>query len=156
MEAAGLVVREEAPPPIATTLFRLTPRGRDLEAVIAALGRWGAPLLPARPGKDVFLDHWIALPLRLYVRDETPSMAPVTIALRAGEESLTVETVGDGSIRTQAGNAHIADLRIEGPPQTILQLLTGKTSVAHARAQGLRCEGDVRVLRRFGAKSASD
>ena len=28
LEAAGLVAREEAPPPIATTLFRLTERAR--------------------------------------------------------------------------------------------------------------------------------
>ncbi len=30
MEKAGIIVREEAPPPIATTVYRLTPRGREL------------------------------------------------------------------------------------------------------------------------------
>ena len=30
LENAGVVAREEAPPPIATTLFRLTPRGEEL------------------------------------------------------------------------------------------------------------------------------
>ena len=45
MEQAGLVTREAAPPPIATTLFQLTNRGKELEPVIAELGRWGAPLL---------------------------------------------------------------------------------------------------------------
>src|SRR3954468_24706379 len=44
LEAAGIVEREDAPPPIATTLFRLTERGAALEPVIYALGRWGAPL----------------------------------------------------------------------------------------------------------------
>src|SRR3954452_4793893 len=43
LEAAGLVDRQDAPPPIATTLFRLTPRGEALRPVIDELGRWGFP-----------------------------------------------------------------------------------------------------------------
>src|SRR5437867_2184126 len=45
LEGAGLVSREEAPPPIATTLFHLTQRGKDLEPVMLSIGRWGSPLL---------------------------------------------------------------------------------------------------------------
>jgi hypothetical protein len=48
LEDAGVVVREEAPPPIATTLFRLTERGRELEAALLQLGLWGAPMLAHR------------------------------------------------------------------------------------------------------------
>jgi DNA-binding HxlR family transcriptional regulator len=39
LESAGLVEREDAPPPVATTLFRLTGRGAALEPVITELGR---------------------------------------------------------------------------------------------------------------------
>ena len=39
LEAAGLVAREEAPPPVATTLFRLTPRGEGLRPVLDELMR---------------------------------------------------------------------------------------------------------------------
>src|SRR5690242_21611800 len=31
LEKAGVITREDAPPPIATTLFRLTPRGEQLD-----------------------------------------------------------------------------------------------------------------------------
>ena len=48
LEEAGVVQREEAPPPVATTLFRLTPRGAALEPVLEQIGRWGAPLLDDR------------------------------------------------------------------------------------------------------------
>jgi DNA-binding HxlR family transcriptional regulator len=41
LEQAGLVIREEAPPPIAATSFRLTARGEELEPTLYALGRWG-------------------------------------------------------------------------------------------------------------------
>src|SRR2546423_10330659 len=32
LEKAGLLSREDAPPPVATTLFRLTPRGEQLRS----------------------------------------------------------------------------------------------------------------------------
>jgi DNA-binding HxlR family transcriptional regulator len=34
LEDAGVVCREEAPPPVATTLFKLTPRGKELAPVL--------------------------------------------------------------------------------------------------------------------------
>ena len=152
MEQAGLVAREEAPPPIAASLFRLTTRGKELEPVIAALGRWGAPLLAASAAGDIFCDHWVVLPLRLYVRDRSPEDRPLRIGLRAGAELVTLQTVGDGSIRVHSGRPSDADARIEGPPHLILRLLTAKTSLAEAQAQGLRFEGDPKALRRFGCR----
>src|SRR5215475_5853674 len=50
---AGLVVRAYEPPPVATNLFRLTERGRALEAAMLALGSWGAPLLGQASSDDV-------------------------------------------------------------------------------------------------------
>src|SRR5690242_12627810 len=46
LERAGIVSREEAPPPIATTLFALTERGHELKPVVHALGQWGISLMP--------------------------------------------------------------------------------------------------------------
>src|SRR6266478_1110343 len=54
LEQAGIVYREDAPPPIATTLFRLTPRGEALQAAVAELGRWGAPLLAKPADEDAY------------------------------------------------------------------------------------------------------
>src|SRR6266481_3000280 len=45
LEQAGIVSREDAPPPVATALFQLTDRGRQLETVLMEIGRWGGPLL---------------------------------------------------------------------------------------------------------------
>src|SRR5712692_1669705 len=101
---AGLVSREAAPPPIATTLFRLTDRGKQLEPVIEALGRWGAPLLASATGTEAFCSHWLALPVRLYVRDKSPSARPVRLEVRSGGERVTIETLGDGSGTTGVGS----------------------------------------------------
>src|SRR6266550_2296550 len=54
LERAGIVTREEAPPPIATTLFGLTPRGEELGPVLRALGQWGVPLMRNGPEGDAF------------------------------------------------------------------------------------------------------
>ena len=45
LEKAGILGREQAPPPVATALFALTPRGEQLAPVMRELGRWGAPLM---------------------------------------------------------------------------------------------------------------
>lgn len=149
MERNGLITSEAAPPPVATTLHRLTARGRELEPVIAALGRWGTPLLGGGGDNDAFRDHWAALPLRLYVRDRNPEEPGVRIGLLAGTEALILETAGDGSVRVRQGNVADSDARIAGPSHLILSLLMGKTKLDAAQAHGVRFEGNAEVLRRF-------
>ena len=153
LETAGIVWREDAPPPVATTLFRLTDRGEQLGPVLAALGQWGAPLLPDTPGKDVFCDQWTLLPLRIYLRDQAPSGSHVRVALKAGGESLLLETTGNGSIKVQPGTSPDADARIEGSPRVILSLLMRRMTLPEAKAKGLKLTGDRRVLQRFGPKT---
>jgi DNA-binding HxlR family transcriptional regulator len=155
MEEAGLVYRESAPPPIATTLFHLTSRGKELEAVVDALGRWGAPLLAKSTKKDVFCSHWIALPLNLHVRDQAPGQPQVTVEVRAGNEPVIIETLGDGKVRARPGAAPDPDGVLDGPPELIIGLLTGKLRLKEARASGLRYEGDPKVLRRLQPAGAA-
>ena len=145
LESDGIIAREEAPPPIATTLFRLTPRGLELEAVIQELGRWGAPLMTEPDAQDVRRDHWLALPVRLFVNDRTPDGPPITIELRAGAEPITVET-REGKVHTRRGAAENPDLILAGEPQLVVGVLTGQLSLTAARARGLRTQGDARVL----------
>jgi len=155
LEAAGLITREDEPPPIATKVLRLTSRGKELAPAIAALGWWGRPLLAEDVDNDAFRDHWVILPLRQYVRDRSPGARPITLALRLGKEHVTLETASDGSVRVQPGNPTRRDALIDGEPGTILALLSAKVSLAAARAKGVRFEGDPKILRRFGSKYTS-
>jgi DNA-binding HxlR family transcriptional regulator len=152
LEQAGIVRREAAPPPIATDLFQLTDRGKELEPVVHQLGRWGGPLLSKRARNDVFRSHWLALPIKLHLSDRTPDRPPITIELRTGEEPMIIETV-DGTVRTRPGFAENPDAVLSGPPQLIVGVLTGKLDLTDARAAGLRYEGDPKILRRVQAKS---
>ncbi len=148
LESDGIIAREEAPPPIATTLFRLTPRGLELKATIYELGRWGAPLMTEPDEHDVFRDSWLALPVRLFVNDRTPDAPPLTIELRAGSEPITVET-SDGEVHTRPGAAENPDLIITGTPQLVVGVLTGQLSLTAARARGLRTRGNAKILTRL-------
>ena len=151
LEEAGVILREAASPPVATTVFRLTDRGRALEPVIAELGRWGAPLLGQSSSEDVFRDYWVALPMRLYVRDKRPADPPLHVGIHAGSEALTLETVGDGSVRVSQGYPAHPEATLDGPAQAVLKVLTGKMSLSQAKRQAVRYTGEAK-LRRFGAK----
>jgi DNA-binding HxlR family transcriptional regulator len=141
LEAAGVLTRREAEPPIATTLFALTPRGEQLKEAIYALGRWGMPLMSEGPAPgEAFRNRWMALPTELYLRDSAPERAPVTIEVRTDEGPMLLET-RDGEVTARAGSSEHPDAVLTGPPPLILALITGALSLADAEARGLRCEG---------------
>ena len=148
LEREGVITREEAPPPIATTVFRLTARGRELETALFELGRWGAPLMAEPDEQDAYRAHWLALPISLLVSDRTPDQPPVTIELRTGEDAITVET-RDGEVHTRPGAAEKPDLILTGSPQLVVGVLTGQLNLTTARARGLQTQGNAKVLSRF-------
>jgi DNA-binding HxlR family transcriptional regulator len=146
LEQAGLVEREEAPPPIATTLFSLSARGLELEPILMELARWGAPLLSKAARTDAFRTHWLSLPLKLHLADEKPDGPPFQIELRTGDERMTIEAAG-GEITARLGPAQHADVVLSGSPQLVLGLLAGKLDLNQARRAGLQLEGDAAVQR---------
>jgi len=148
LEEAGLVVREQAPPPVATTLYRLTPRGEELKVAVHALARWGAPLMVDDPGDDAFRGHWLAFPAEILLTDRTPDRAPVALEVRAGDAPVVLET-GDGGVRLRPGPAERPDAVMSGEPRLVLGTLMGKLGLDEARERGLSYDGDPRVLGRL-------
>lgn len=148
LEKTGILRREYAPPPIATTLIDLTARGKELESVLFELGKWGAPLL-AKPGKhDAFCGHWLALPAKHLLRDQAPDGPPFTLEIRSGGEPLSIEAAG-GSVHFRTGPAKNPDLVLSGTPLLMLGVLMGKREFASACKEGLKYEGDPNILRRL-------
>jgi DNA-binding HxlR family transcriptional regulator len=154
LEAAGLVAREEAPPPIATTLFRLTPRGEGLKPVLDELMRWGLPLMVEDKPGDAVRSHWLAGAVEVMLSDGEPDADPVTVELRTGDAPIVVEARG-GKVVASTGPATDPDLTLTGPPRPLLGLLLGLTDLASVRAQGIEVEGDTAVLGRFAAEPVS-
>jgi DNA-binding HxlR family transcriptional regulator len=105
----GYVVQAELPPPAARTVYRLTPRGREVGPVLRALSRFGAPELPpsspssssslpaVRAVHSLVVSWWTGAPVpavrvavdgegfdladagRVRVRPADPSVTPVAV-----------------------------------------------------------------------------
>ena len=149
LEDDGLIAREDAPPPVATTLYALTDQGRSLEPVLKALGEWGRPLMAVEHAGDAFQPQWLAYAAASFAVDADPQAAPVAIQLIAGDKSAVIE-VGGGEVRSRVGRATAPDLTLEGPPRLVLGLLAGMIDVGRATGSGLHITGNPDVLARLG------
>jgi DNA-binding HxlR family transcriptional regulator len=167
LEAAGVIAREQAPPPVATTLFSLTPRGEALRPVLDEIGNWGVPYMAEGPSAgDAFRGRWLAWPAERFLTDSDPQAPPVSIELRTpqtdgqageggGDRPVVVETV-DGAVRARpASPGERPDALLSGSPYAILGLLSGQIDVAEARRRGLSVEGDTSVLDRLRPAGAA-
>ena len=149
LEDAGLVTREDAPPPVATTLYHLTERGRQLQPALRALGAWGAATLPECPAKGTVLRaYWLEYVLAPYLKDGAPEEEPISIEVRVTDEPVTI-SVGAGRVRVEARATAKPDAVVEGNPKPVIRLLRGAISLRQAKAAGVNVAGDARVLKRL-------
>ena len=128
LEADDLVTRRDLPPPAASTVYELTPAGRDLEEAVHALVRWGGRWMVRGPGNDEFRAPWLALALdALGVGGRLEGLV---LDLVVGGERITV-TGHDGRVATEVG---AADVAITSDPATVLGLAAGALHPDDARA----------------------
>jgi DNA-binding HxlR family transcriptional regulator len=168
LEAAGLVKREEAAPPVATTLFQLTEAGAGLEPSLEALGAWGIRYMAEPAEADEFRSHWFTFPVELFLHDNAPDGPPLAIELRPASQTASrtaskaasqtasraagrpaVVEVSGGEVRTRLGSAASPDLILAGSPRLILGLLGAYLTPADAEARGLAITGDPAILGRL-------
>lgn len=153
LEHAGVVTREDAPPPIATTLFHLTPRGEQLRPVLEDLTHWGLPLMSEQKPRDAVQSHWLAWALELMLVDRQPDASPMTIELRIGDQPIVVEG-RNGYVHTRLGPADDPDATLSGPPRPTLGVLLGLLELTDAKAAGIKFQGDPAILERLGSQLA--
>jgi DNA-binding HxlR family transcriptional regulator len=147
LESAGLIRREDAPPPIATTLFHLTEAGAELQPALDAIGRWGVRYMPEPAEGDEFRGHWFAFPVSFFLHDRDPGGPPLAIELRAADSPVVIEVSG-GSASLRPGPAAAPDLVLQGEPRLILALFSGHLTAAEVADLGLQISGDASVLDR--------
>lgn len=148
LEDAGLVVREDAPPPVATALYTLTRNGLTLEPVLKALGLWGLKSMSEQRPDDAFQAHWLAYAPAWFTTDADPAAPPAAIQLIASGESAVIE-LRDGQIHTRVGRVDKPDLVLDGSPRVVLGLLSGLIALKHARRLGLSTRGRTNLLKRL-------
>ncbi|MEU3985800.1 helix-turn-helix domain-containing protein [Streptomyces sp. NPDC026672] len=148
LEAAGLITREDAPPPIATVLYALSESGRELEPVLKALGLWGLRFMVDERPDDAFQAQWLAYAPPWFTIDADPDAPPAVIQLVAAGEAAVVE-LRDGEVHTRLGRATDPDLTLEGPPRAVLGLLGGLIDLGIATRLGLSATGRRDLLTRL-------
>jgi DNA-binding HxlR family transcriptional regulator len=146
LERAGIVAREEASPPVATPVFRLTERGEALAPVLHELARWGIPYMVEGPAAgDEFRGHWLAWPVEEYLADHAPDAPPARIALRVGQDDMVLEAA-NGEVRVRPGRVQQPDATLTGHPYGILSVLSGRVPLN--AAHGVSFAGELSTLRR--------
>lgn len=131
LEAGGLVEKKKLPPPWASTVYELTPAGRELRPVLHELARFGARLMgPPPPGA---LDKgWLVGALDLAL---SPLCKGSRIAFRVGdEEASLVDCVATPGI------AQDYDVLVETDATGFYHLVVDR------KLEGVRIEGDVTAL----------
>jgi DNA-binding HxlR family transcriptional regulator len=147
LESAGLIRREDAPPPVATTLFHLTEAGAELLPVLNAIARWGVRFMIDPAEEDVFRGEWFAFPVSLFLHDRDPGGPPASIELRAASSPVTVDISG-GTAAMRLGAAAAPGLVLEGEARLILGIFVGVITAAEAADLGLGITGDAGLLDR--------
>ena len=152
LEQAGVVDRVACPPPVATDLFQLTARGKELEAVAMAIGMWGLPLLDSAARDDVFRLHWLTPAVQRCLRDHAPDRPPATIELRAGDETVFIE-IANGTVEIRGRATRPPAAVLVGKPRPLFDLLMGRAALGEVRSAGVSYEGDPEFLRRVQPKA---
>src|SRR5262249_1497833 len=112
LEAAGVITAVAAPPPVATTLYRLTERGEALLPALAALVLWGAPLLADANEADEVRSRWLVQAARAMFADiDVGDVEPLEVALDVVDDPITL-TVKNRRLRAELGAAPNPDVRI--------------------------------------------
>jgi|SRR5215207_2306080 len=148
LEESGVVRRRTLAPPAAARVYELTERGRELEPVVLALGRWGsaAPFPPgdAELGVDAFV-----IALKTLFDPTAAAGSAGHYELRLGDQSFRAE-LADGRLEVTRGAAQDPDAVIESDPGTLSAVLWHDRELEEAERSGaVKITGSRRAVTRF-------
>jgi DNA-binding HxlR family transcriptional regulator len=145
LEASGIVTQRDLPAPAASRVYELTERGRGLEPVLLALGRWGAQAAyPTRHhplGTDAFV---VALKTTFDPARAQGLTATYALILDGVEYAASV---ADGRFDVTRGLSDGADARIESPVRALPDVVFRGAP----RDASITVSGDAAVADRFFA-----
>ena len=148
LEAAGLASRRRLAPPAGSQVYELTGRGRALEPVLLALGRWGSAEGFPESAHGLGVDATAIGLKTMFDRAAVDGFAG-TFELRLHEQLFSARVSADGLELTR-GAANDPDAALSTDPPTLANLVWHGLSLSDAeRAGAARVEGDRRALRRF-------
>ena len=146
--AAGVLARATLPPPAASKVYELSERGRELEPVLLALGRWGSRE-PRLAGERALGIDAFALALPTLFDAAAAERLRTTVELRLGRDRFTAR-VQDGRLDLRRAPAEHPDAVVEGDTAALTQVLWHGQPLEAAEADdALRIAGDRHAALRF-------
>ena len=142
LEHAEVLRRVKLPPPAGSRVYELTERGRELEPVILALGRWGsgAPFPPE--AAELGVDSMV-LALKTVFDPAAADGLDGSYELRLDGQPFRVR-VSEGRLDVSGGNADDPEVTIDTDPATLSGVLWRGQS-----RRDLKIEGSSPAARRF-------
>jgi DNA-binding HxlR family transcriptional regulator len=148
LEHAGIVRRTTLPPPAGSRVYELTERGRQLEEVVVALGRFGS-VAPFPPGEAQIGVDAVVIALKSLFDAASADGLTASYELRLGEHRFALD-VADGRLAVERGGAPAAEAIIETDPGTLATVLWHGRRLDEARRAGdVAIEGDRRAVTRL-------
>lgn len=148
LERAGVLRPIALPAPASGRAYELTPRGRDLEPVLHALGRWGSQEGFEGVTHDMSVDAFAVALSTVFDAGRADGL-DVTLALVFDGDPLVAE-VHDDALTIRRGRAEQPAARIESSVAALREVLWRGRSLTDAEAEGSVSVGGLRsVVRRF-------
>jgi DNA-binding HxlR family transcriptional regulator len=148
LEQHGIIEPQPLPPPTSTRAYELTPRGRELEPVILALGRWGSEV-PFAANMVAYGPDSAALALKTLFEPARARSFDAVVEIRLGVQRF-VATVRDRTFEIARGTADTPAVVLDTDPRTLAALLWHGHAIDDAIAsQRLRLHGSQRTARAF-------
>lgn len=147
LEAGGVLLRRELPQPSGATVYELTAWGRELEAVLQSLARWGRQA-PMTSGQALSAD---ALLIAMQTSFEAaPDASPkLRVQLRLG--SNVFQLLADRRrLAIERGQYGAFDVAITTTAACLRRVVFGRQTLAQAQQAGeLSLDGDAAVAAQF-------
>ena len=148
LEQSGIARRGTLPPPAGSRVYELTERGRELEPVVLALGRFGS-VAPFPPGEAGIGVDAVVIALKSLFAPAAADGTAASYELRLGEQRFRFE-VADGRLEIARGSAPAPHAIIETDPGTLASVLWHGRKLDEARRAGdLVIEGDRTAVTRL-------
>lgn len=148
LEKAGVLRQVTLPPPASTRAYELTDRGRGLEPVLHALGRWGSREPLPTTAREMTVDAF-AVALSTVFAPERADGLEAEVALRIGDDRL-VARIHDGGLRLRRGEVDSPDAAVAADVAALREVLWRGLSLREAeRAGEVVVTGSRAIVRRF-------
>ncbi|MGO1974764.1 MAG: winged helix-turn-helix transcriptional regulator [Propionibacteriaceae bacterium] len=149
LERADVVERDRLATTGSSAGYRLTRRGCELEGVIRELLKWGAATVPDAPADAVFQMHWLALPARHLLRDNSPTGEELTVRFGDVRDGFDV-LASHGTVEVGPCDPDSEPLAtVRGPGPALVGMIQGAIPRDRRTAVGIVIAGDERAVDRI-------